>query len=189
MALRRLDAVEPATAAPLDGEPAPDLAAAAGTRRRRRRGIAFWLAVAWLGLVVFSALFATLLPLPDPNEPDVSARLQPPLSDHLLGADGLGRDQLSRVMHAARISLVVSLSAVGIGMLVGGTLGTAVGFLRGRAETAVMAGIDVILAFPGLILLLVVIAFAGRSLTVISLVIGFLSIPIYTRVADRKSVV
>ena len=87
-------------------------------------------------------------------------------------------------MHAARVSLVVSVSAVTIGMVVGGTIGTAVGFLRGRTERVVMAGVDVMAAFPGLVLLL---AFVGRSLTVISLVIGLLSIPIYARVARANT--
>lgn len=90
-------------------------------------------------------------------------------------------------MHAARVSLVVSVSAVTIGMVVGGTIGTAVGFLRGRTERVVMAGVDVMAAFPGLVLLLAVLAFVGRSLTVISLVIGLLSIPIYARVARANT--
>ena len=83
-------------------------------------------------------------------------------------------------MHAARVSVVVSVSAVAIGMVVGGTIGTAVGYVRGRTERVVMAGVDVLAAFPGLVLLLALLAYVGRSLTVISLVIGFLSIPIYT---------
>lgn len=155
--------------------------------RAGRRGIAFWLAVGWLVVVAVCAAAADWLPVADPVAPDVSARLDGPTVDHPLGADGLGRDQLARLVHAAQVSLVVSMSAVGIGLAVGGTLGTAVGYLRGRIETAVMAAIDVILAFPGLVLLLAVLAFVGRSLTVISLVIGFLSIPIYTRVARANT--
>jgi peptide/nickel transport system permease protein len=72
-------------------------------------------------------------------------------------------------------------------MVVGGTLGTAVGYVRGRTERVVMAGVDVLAAFPGLVLLLALLAYVGRSLTVISLVIGFLSIPIYTRVARANT--
>jgi peptide/nickel transport system permease protein len=156
-------------------------------RRAGRRGIAFWLAVGWLATVAVCAAAADWLPVADPITPDVSARLDGPSLDHPLGADALGRDQLARVVHAAQVSLVVSLSAVSIGLIVGGTLGTAVGYVRGRTETVVMAVIDVMLAFPGLVLLLAVLAFVGRSLTVISLVIGFLSIPIYTRVARANT--
>src|SRR5690606_21487338 len=70
-------------------------------RRRRKQGIAFWLAVGWLVLVFGSALFAEWLPLADPLRPDVSSKLDGPSLAHPLGADGLGRDQLSRVVHAA----------------------------------------------------------------------------------------
>src|SRR3546814_19143127 len=92
--------------------------------------------------------------------------------------------------------MVVSLTAVGIGVLVGGTLGMTAGFLRGWFDTVLMAAVNVVLAFPGLVLLLVLLAYVGQSLGVISLVIGFLSIPAYARVprantlaVDRKSVV
>jgi peptide/nickel transport system permease protein len=156
-------------------------------RRRGGKGIAFWLALAWLVTVAFCALFAELLPVANPILPDVSSKLEGFSAEHPLGADGLGRDQLSRLVHGARVSLTVSLTAVAIGTLVGGTLGTTVGFLRGRTEMAVMAVIDVMLAFPGLILLLVLLAYVGRSLTTISVVVGLLSVPIYTRVARANT--
>lgn len=182
-------------AAPVLDEPGPGsdgVVAAPATqiprrRRHRQRGIAFWLAVGWLSIVVFCALFATVLPVADPIIPDVSSSLEGFSPEHPLGADGLGRDQLSRLVHGARVSLTVSLTAVLIGTLVGGTLGTTVGFLRGRLETVVMAGVDVVLAFPGLVLLLVLLAYVGRSLTTISVVVGLLSIPIYTRVARANT--
>jgi peptide/nickel transport system permease protein len=187
--------VDEAMAAAVPGS-VPGLSpAGAGPRARRRLGwrglgglgIAFWVAVGWLAVVAFCALFADYLPLQDPIPPDVSSRLDGPSADHWLGADGLGRDQLSRLAHAASVSLTVSLSAVAIGGIVGGALGTAVGYVRGRAETVVMAAIDVLLAFPALVLLLVVLAYVGRSLTVISVLIGFLSIPVYTRVARANT--
>jgi peptide/nickel transport system permease protein len=156
-------------------------------RRRGGQGIAFWLAVAWLAAVLVCALFANVLPFADPIRPDIPSKLEGPSLEHPLGADGLGRDQLSRVAHAARVSLVVSLTAVAIGGIVGGLMGTTVGYIRGRTETIVMACIDVLLAFPALVLLLVVLAYVGRSLTVISLLIGFLSIPVYTRVARANT--
>ncbi len=156
-------------------------------KRRRGEGLLFWMAVAWLGIVVFCAVFAGLLPLPSPILPNVSENLSPPGTNGILGTDGLGRDTLSRLAHGARVSLVISLSAVTIGMVVGGTLGMTVGYFRGRFERVAMSVIDVILAFPGLVLLLVLLAYVGRSLTVISLVVGFLSIPIYTRVARANT--
>lgn len=183
------DATGTAEGAPADGATAAGTTAARTGRRPRGRrlGVAFWLAVAWLVLVLLAALTAEWLPLADPYLPDVSAKLEGPSAEHPLGADGLGRDQLSRLVHGARVSVTVSLSAVGIGMLVGGVLGTAVGYLRGLFETVVMAVVDVMLAFPSLVLLLVVLAYVGRSLTVISLLIGVLSIPVYTRVARANT--
>lgn len=158
--------------------------------RRRlggKYGIVFWIAVVWLGLVLFSAVFAPWLPLQDPNLLDTGSMKQRWSGDHWLGTDGLGRDIFSRIAHGARVSVVVSLSAVTIGLLIGGTLGMTVGFFRGKLETFVMACVDVILAFPGLVLLLALVAYVGQNLPAIALVIGFLSIPIYTRVARANT--
>jgi peptide/nickel transport system permease protein len=162
-------------------------AAPAAKRRGARRGVLFWLAVGWLVLVLFAAVFATWLPIPDPNAQTIMDRLSTPSLEHPLGTDGLGRESLSRLVHGARVSLVVSLSAVGIGMTVGGTLGMIAGYTRGLFDTVLMSVINVILAFPGLVLLLVLLAYVGQSLSTISLVIGFLSIPVYTRVARANT--
>lgn len=159
----------------------------AGPRRRRSGGLLFWFAVAWLATVVVCAVFANVLPVADPIKPHVIDKLSMPTWSHPLGTDGLGRDSLSRLVHGARVSLVVSLTAVSVGMIVGGTLGMMAGFFRGWFETVLMAVINVILAFPGLVLLLVLLAYVGQSLGVISLVIGFLSIPVYTRVARANT--
>src|SRR3546814_505419 len=160
-------------------------------RRRRRRGrglgLVFWLAVAWLVVVVLCAVLGDRLPVSDPLAPDVIDKLATPSLEHPLGTDGLGRDTLARIVEGARVSMVVSLTAVGIGVLVGGTLGMTAGFLRGWFDTVLMAAVNVVLAFPGLVLLLVLLAYVGQSLGVISLVIGFLSIPAYARVARANT--
>jgi peptide/nickel transport system permease protein len=146
--------------------------------------VVFWLALAWLALVVLVAVTASWLPLRDLDKQDLVNRLAPPLSDgHLLGTDGLGRDILSRLAFGARVSLIISLSAVSIGMLLGGTIGLAVGYFRGWLEGTVMWAVNVVLAFPGLVLLLGLVAFVGQSLLAITLVVGFLSVPVYARVA------
>jgi peptide/nickel transport system permease protein len=162
-------------------------AAPAAKRRKAKQGILFWLAVVWLVIVVFSAVFADWLPIPDPNAQTIMDRLSTPSLEHPLGTDGLGRESLSRLMHGARVSLIVSLTAISVGMVVGGTLGMIAGYTRGLFDTVLMAVINVILAFPGLVLLLVLLAYVGQSLEVISLVIGFLSIPVYTRVARANT--
>jgi peptide/nickel transport system permease protein len=152
--------------------------------RRDRRGVLFWLALGWLGLVVVVAATARWLPLPDPDDQDLVHRLAPPFTaGHLLGTDGLGRDVLSRLAFGAQVSVIISVSAVSIGMVVGGAIGLAVGFVRGWVDSVTMWAVNVVLAFPGLVLLLGLVAFVGQSLTAITLVVGFLSVPIYARVA------
>lgn len=176
----------PATVAPA--------AAPAKTRgRKKRKGIAFWLAVGWLALILFVALTASFLPIKDPlaiNRVDGrSVRLAAPMevSGHPLGTDGLGRDVLARIIHGSRVSLIVGFVTVGIGMTVGGTLGLMVGYFRGWFEKTVMAIVDVVLAFPGLVLLLGLLAFVGQSLAIISITIGMLAVPRYTRVARANT--
>lgn len=151
--------------------------------KKKRPKVFFYLALFWLGLVVFCAVFANLLPVKDPNLQDISLRLEGPGPGGILGADDLGRDILARLVFGARVSLVVSLTAVFIGSIVGGTLGLTAGFFRGWYEKTVMSLVDVLLAFPALVLLLALVAFVGQSLPTIAFVVGFLAIPGYTRVA------
>lgn len=173
------------------GQENTDQTAATGTnvgpagKKRRRKGFGwgFWLAATWLIVVLICAIFADLLPVKDPLTPDVINKLALPGEQGLLGTDGLGRDTLARLVHGARVSVTISVTAVAIGMVVGGFLGIIAGFFRGKLETVLMTVINVILAFPAIVLLLLLLAFVGRSLVVISLIVGFLSIPIYTRVA------
>jgi peptide/nickel transport system permease protein len=160
-----------------------EVAAPAAKKRKRGFGLTFWLATAWLVAVLISAIFANLLPVKDPLVPDVINKLATPSPDHWLGTDGLGRDTLARLVHGARVSVTISLTAVAIGMVVGGFIGIIAGFFRGKLETVLMTLINIILAYPALIMLLLLLAFLGRSLLIISLIVGFLSIPIYTRVA------
>ncbi|MGY1755249.1 ABC transporter permease [Blastococcus sp. SYSU D01042] len=157
--------------------------APAAKKRKKGFGVTFWLAVGWLVAVLICAVFANILPVKDPLVPDVLNKLALPGESGLLGTDGLGRDTLARLVHGARVSVTISVTAVAIGMVVGGFLGIISGFFRGKVETVLMTIINIILAFPALVLLLVLLAFVGRSLVVISLIVGFLSIPIYTRVA------
>lgn len=180
-----------ATGLPETVAPAVGLAKTRG--RKKKKGIAFWLAVGWLALILFVALTASFLPIKDPlaiNRVDGrSVRLAAPMevSGHPLGTDGLGRDVLARIIHGSRVSLIVGFVTVGIGMTIGGTLGLMVGYFRGWFEKTVMAIVDVVLAFPGLVLLLGLLAFVGQSLAIISITIGLLAVPRYTRVARANT--
>ncbi len=153
----------------------------------RQIGIVHLLASAWLLLVAFCALFANWLPIHDPMQTNVPLRLNGPSLSHWLGNDGLGRDILARLIHGARVSVVIALSAVIIGLLIGGSLGIMAGYFRGWFERMVMAILDVVLAFPWLVLLLALVAFVGQSLFAIAAAIGLLWIPAYARVARANT--
>src|SRR5882757_4458253 len=133
-------------------------------RRVRRLGIVFWAAIGWMALVFAVAIFADLLPLPSPTDMDMLERRAPFSAEHWLGTDGLGRDELSRLIYGARISLIVGLCAPVIGVTIGGALGMLAGYFRGRFETMVVGSMDVLLAFPPLILALAVTAYLGQSI-------------------------
>ena len=161
----------------------------------------------WLVLIVGLAIYAKLdtsvfdgaLPLQDPNlqtnnfnpatgEFGDGEPIEGPSGQHWLGTDAIARDTFARIAHGGWVSMIVALVAAGFGVVVGGFLGALVGFVRGKTEIVIMSLIDVILAFPALILLLALVSiFEVRSLTLISLVIGVLSIPAYTRVSRANS--
>jgi peptide/nickel transport system permease protein len=166
------------------GERGGDVASAAPVGRPRRIGALFIFAVAWIVLIALAAIFANWLPIQSPTDMDLLAKRAPPFSEgHLLGTDHLGRDELSRLIHGGRVSLTVGLLAPVIGVAIGGCLGMLAGYFRGRLETFAVGGVDVLLAFPPLVFVLAVTAFMGQSVANITLVIGVLGIPAFTRVA------
>ena len=160
-----------------------DTAAVAPLRRTRRLGGLFMVAVAWIALVVLLAVFANLLPIPSPTDIDMLGKRAPPSAEHWLGNDSLGRDVLARLIYGARFSLTVGLLAPVIGVTVGGALGMLAGYFRGRLETVVVGGMDVLLAFPPLVFALAVTAYLGQSVWNLTWIIGVLGVPAFTRVA------
>jgi peptide/nickel transport system permease protein len=164
----------------LDGAIAAPVAAPV---RRRGLGLVTWLAIVWLVVVIAAALFADLLPLDSPTDMDMLNRRLPPDAEHWLGTDSLGRDMLSRIVFGARVSLTVGLGSAFIGVCIGGTIGLLAGYVRGRFEAVVMSLMDVLLAFPPLVLALAITAYLGLSVLNLTATIGFLSIPPFARVA------
>jgi peptide/nickel transport system permease protein len=160
-----------------------DTAAVSPVRRGRKPGALLLVAVGWIALIVLAAALADFLPIGSPTDMDMLARRALPSSQHLLGTDQLGRDELARLIYGARISLTVGLLAPVIGVTVGGCLGMLAGYFRGRFETLTVAGVDVLLAFPPLVFALAVTAYLGQSILNLTLVIGILGIPAFTRVA------
>jgi len=156
---------------------------AVAPRRRRRLSHVFWAAAAWICVVVIAAALADFLPIPSPNEMDMLARRMPPDAQHWLGTDGLGRDMLARLVFGARTSLTVGFLSPLIGLGFGAGLGMLSGYFRGKFEALAMGGMDVLLAFPPLVLILAITAYLGQSVLNLAMTIGFLSIPPFARVA------
>ena len=156
---------------------------ASPVKRTRRLGPLFWAAIVWTVLIFAAAALADLLPLPSPFDMDMLERRAPVSALHWLGTDGLGRDELARLIHGARISLIVGVCAPVIGITIGGALGILAGYFRGRFETLVVGGMDVLLAFPPLVFALAVTAFLGQSILNLTCILGVLGIPAFMRVA------
>ncbi len=164
----------------------PEAALAGGAEVRRARTRRDWtlrVALAWIALVVFAAVAGPWLPLPDPNEMDMLDPKAPWSAAHWLGTDTFGRDVLARLVAGARVSLAVGLLAPTLALVTGTALGMVAGYFRGRIDTVVSGAVDVLLAFPPLVLALAVTAFLGQSATKLTLVFGFIGIPAFTRVA------
>jgi peptide/nickel transport system permease protein len=114
---------------------------------------------------------------------DMLERRAAPSLLHWLGTDGLGRDELARLVYGARISLTVGLCAPIIGVTIGGALGILAGYFRGPFEAVVVGSMDVLLAFPPLVFALAVTAYLGQSIFNLTCILGVLGIPAFMRVA------
>ncbi len=168
-------------------------------------GESFWLALLWLFIVAFFALSAQLWPLPGYDRMDwlhpaatPGTESRAPIKNssgetteedvvYLLGTDTMGRDIVTRLIFGARVSLMVGLITPCLGLVIGGILGLLAGFYRGRVEIFIMVTMDAILAFPGMVLLLVITFYLGPDLWNIIFALGFLTIPHFARVARANT--
>src|SRR2546428_713390 len=132
-------------------------------------------------VVTVAALLAPWLAPYDPDEPDAAAALASVSVRHPLGTDLYGRDQLSRLIHAGRVDLLVALSATAIALTLGATLGAAAGYRGGWVDHLVMRGVDAVMAFPAFILALAITAALGNSTANVVAPIALSHVPIYTR--------
>ena len=142
--------------------------------------------MALVGLVVISVfvLCAALAPWiapSDPTETSLRQILHGPSREAPLGRDELGRDMLSRIIYGARISLAIGLISVSIGALIGIPVGAISGYCGGKIDLLIQRVIDMMLAFPGILLAIVVVATLGVGLRNVMIAIGIVSIPIYVR--------
>jgi len=143
----------------------------------------FWLAVGWMALMLFCAVFAPMLPLADPQKQLAGPPLQAPSLKHPMGTDVVGHDLFSQVVNGARISMLIGFVSVMSGLVIGGGIGLVSGYAQGRISGVLMWFIDVMLAFPALVLALALVSFIGPELSSVVLVFVVLSIPGYARVS------
>jgi peptide/nickel transport system permease protein len=133
-----------------------------------------------LGAWILVALLASAVAPHDPLATVAGAR-QPPSPDHWFGTDRLGRDVLSRVIFGGRVSLLLGFISVAIGSVIGTLLGLVSGYYKGLVDTVTMRAVDAMLALPGILLALVVIAALGPSITNAMIAVGVSTIPRYAR--------
>src|SRR3954469_3371875 len=136
-----------------------------------------------LALVMIAAVFAPYLSPHDPLAMSPSQLLQPPSAEHLMGTDELGRDFLSRVIWGARISLYVGVISVTMAVVLGVTLGLLAGYHGGVLDDAINRVLDVVFAFPTILLALGIVGMLGSSLTNSMIAIGLIYTPVYARLA------
>lgn len=169
--------------------------AAADKRRRRsswvrllrNKNALFGLIV--IGTLVFTAIFAPWLTPKDPYRQNIFLRYQAPQGwggEYVLGTDELGRDLLSRIIMGARLSLSVGLIATGISLVAGVVLGAIAGYVGGRIDNFIMRLMDVILALPGILLAIAIVATLGPNITNTMIAIAIVRIPAMARVVRSQ---
>jgi ABC-type dipeptide/oligopeptide/nickel transport system permease subunit len=138
---------------------------------------------------VICGVFAPLIAPYDPYRTDLMNVLMPPSAEHWFGTDELGRDLFSRVVYGARISLMEGVFSVGLAMAVGVPIGIVSGYIGGRTDAVVMRLIDVLLAFPGVLLAIVIISVLGPGLTNAIIAVAVYTIPIFARLSRGSTLV
>jgi peptide/nickel transport system permease protein len=171
----------PASVSAEAGTPGRAAARAGVLWRRLRRNTLSLAALAAIVLLGLVALAAPVLAPHDPDEPDAEHVLEPPGWRHWLGTDLYGRDQLSRILHAARVDLAVALGATALALAAGTVLGALSGYRGGWTDQLVMRGVDAVMAFPSFILAMGITAALGNAAANVVVAIAITHVPIYVR--------
>lgn len=148
-----------------------------------------WVGLAIFAIVVLMAVFAPLLSLHDPLEQNILSRLKGPSAEFWMGTDAYGRDIYARLLFGARISLIIGVVAIGSAMVIGSAIGVVAGYYGGKIDVTIMQAMDVLLAFPALILGLMVVAMLGPSMENLIIAISLTAIPPFARIARAPTIV
>lgn len=150
-----------------------------GLRRFGRHRLAL-AGLVCLALVVAASVAAPLLTRYTPTQQSFARRLQGPSATHFLGTDQFGRDIYTRVLYGGRLSVLFGVTAVTIGLAVGGSVGLAAGYFK-RLDGPAMRAMDVLLSFPAVLLAIIVVAILGPGIVTVMLAVGVRQIPAYAR--------
>jgi peptide/nickel transport system permease protein len=172
--------IEIARAVCVDSPAAPDTAFVSFRRRLLRNKLSLVGFCAIVLLIIIAVLAPWIAPS-DPNEPDANAVLQRPSWAHVLGTDDYGRDELSRVIIASRVDLLVPIVSTLLALLIGSLIGALSGFRGGWVDQIVMRIMDAVMAFPAFVLAMGLTAAIGSSITNLILVIAVTQVPAYLR--------
>ena len=160
--------------------------------KRKRNLFLFWKRfskrkVSVFGLVIiilfaFLSVFGPFLTIYDPTEQSLVNSFEPASMQHWLGTDNLGRDMLTRLIHGAKISFQISIVSVSLGLLVGLVLGGTAGYYGGKIDALIMRFIDILLAFPGILLAIAIVAILGNGITNTMLAVAIFTVPDFARI-------
>jgi peptide/nickel transport system permease protein len=134
-------------------------------------------------MFIVVALLAPVLAPYDPTKNELSKTLLTPCAGHLFGTDELGRDILSRIIYGARLSLLEGLFSVLLALVIGVPLGLVSGYMGGKTDIIIMRLVDILLAFPGVLLAVVIISILGPSLINAMIAVGVYTVPMFARLA------
>jgi peptide/nickel transport system permease protein len=148
-----------------------------------------WIGVFILGTVAVAAVFAPLIAPASPNAQDLASAFQPPSWSHLMGTDNLGRDIFSRVVYAARVDLEIGIVMTYIPLACGVVLGAVAGYFGGWVDTLIMRLVDVVIAFPFLVLVIAILAVVGPGLTGMYIAVLSVGWSMYARLSRAEMLV
>ncbi|MEK5186469.1 nickel transporter permease [Solibacillus sp. FSL R5-0691] len=132
--------------------------------------------------IIFVGIFGPFLVKTDPNAQNILNKLQPPSKEHWFGTDNFGRDIFSRIVNGTKLTLTVGFLSVFIGGVIGVVIGIVAGYYGGAVDTITMRLMDILLAFPGILLALAIVSVLGGSLINVIIAVGIFSIPAFARI-------
>jgi peptide/nickel transport system permease protein len=161
---------------------APSEAALPVEGRKKKRQFSMYFAIGWVVTLTFLAVFAGVLPFVKDYARTYPEFAQPPSREHWFGTNKIGQDVFARTVYGARLSLIIAGASITLGLLFGGFFGLIAGYFRKRLDSVISICVDIMLAFPALVLALAITSFLGRGAIYVVLALSILSIPPLTRI-------